>query len=264
MTERSTGEVSKYYRYLSVTKVNRLIRGESPLSAGGFSLLGIGGNLTLSGTSLRQRLDAVLKELHGNNLLGNLSTKNSIFIAGTGLFVEYLMSDVVIWIAKLERTILLLGGSSRNLNFDNFGKNEVSGIVPGSNRTAILNAVTTLWRTAKNASTGEPIADPCQIKFWDSWGSIDGRTVRSEAHDDIPYPVEAIVPKSIANYMGEARAIYDLCPDYFIDNLEYAAVVYKDYTFPEDVPATTACKWSIQAGERLIIGSPLYVAQLTP
>lgn len=256
---------AKYFRYLSATKVNRLICRDSPVSSGGISILGVGGSLSRTSPSLRQRLDSVLEDLRHSGELGNLGSPSSNFIAGKGTFVEYLMKEVVIWIGQSDTTTVLLGGSSRFLNFDNFGKDSLSGVKPGSNRTAILNALTTLWRTAEASDVKAKITDPRAIEFWDTfYGSIDGRQVTTQSHDDIPYPLEAIVPKSVAEYLREARAAYSLCPDYLIDELEYAAIVYTDYTFREDDERARSCETPIRSGDRIVIGSPLYVAQLAP
>ena len=179
---------TKYFRYLSATKVNRLVKRDFPVSGGGFSVLGTGANLNARPPTLRERLDQALSILRKEDALCDMDSPGSTFIAGCERFVEYLMRDVVIWIAKVETTILLLGGSSRFLNFDNFGGEELSGVVPGSNRSAILNALTTLWRTAKSQTSGKIISDPRQIEFHESlYGSINGTQVVTNAHDEIPY-----------------------------------------------------------------------------
>lgn len=267
MQLRHRHEATTFFRYLSATKVNRLLKGDFPVSAGGFSVFGTGASLTIKSSSLRARLERVMSALRNDQSLGDLSKLGSNFIAGRDRFVEYLMREVVIWIARTNNTILLLGGSSRFLNFDNFNGHELPGVMPGSNRTAILNALTTLWRTARSQDSGSIITDPRTIEFSETFhGSINGSQVVTEAHDEIPYPVEAVVPRSISDYMREARSAYDLCPDYLVDNLEYAAVIYTDYVFPDDESPerARACETPIREGDRIVIGSPLYIAQTGP
>jgi hypothetical protein len=256
----------KFFRYLSASKVNRLARGDEFAAGGSPSILGIGGGIIRSPKSLIERLESVLDDLQHKKLLGSLDSRGCNFIFGQGRFVEYAMKQVVIWIAHSGSTILLIGGSTRFLNFDNFGKTEMPGVVPGTNRTAILNALTTLWRTAFPVNAANRQAGPRDIEFYDTlYGVIDGSQVRTTSHDEIPYAVESLIPRSLRAYMREARATYELCPDCLVDNLEYAAVVYTDHMFSKgEARAVRACERPIMAGDRLVIASPLYVAQLRP
>jgi len=172
------------------------------------------------------------------------------------------MKDVAIWVAVEGRDVILLGGSSRYLNFDNVEREQYNAVLPGSNRSGILNALTTLWRVARYED-GAPVDDPSRIEITESYhGALgDGFQVITKVVDEIPYR-EDIVRSHIAEYYFDALRSYIFGGDLLVDNIEFAALVFTDYNFPDDIPGPN--KLIARKGDRFLIGSPIYVAQTAP
>jgi len=259
-------QAMKLYRYVSQSKLRMLERDYFPIDEGGISVFGVGITLSSNEDSpLTNRLEKLRRQLERQNLLRFIdSDQSSNFMQGSGTFVEYLMKDVVIWIMVSKSFVLLLGGSSRYLNFDNFSKENLPGVVPGSNRTAILNALTTLWRSVPHISNQElNKEDPWDIAWKDAmYGSVNGRQLVTENHDNSPYNFDIIECRSIQNYYEAAVVAYSYSPDYLIDNLEHMSIVYTDYRFQQN--SRTPRGVEIRQGTRFIIGSPIYIAQVSP
>jgi hypothetical protein len=255
----------KLYRYISPTKVARLESKQNSLSAFGMSGLGFGLNFARqSQPPLTDRLNRVLKQLRKHKLINTIDVENSNFIEGTALFAEFFMKGVAIWISCTSHTVLLLGGSGTYLNFENFNKPELKHVLPGSNRTAYLNACTTLWRAFLEEGKPDVSKDPTWIDSLDSFhGALgDGREVKTTSYDEIPYPPELLTEHPLAHYYEMARSSYSFCQDWLIDDLEYAAIIHTDYTFPANV--TWDERVQIHKGDRFVLGSPIYMAQNTP
>jgi hypothetical protein len=251
------------YRYISTPKLQRLAGSKRVLSSATISVAGIGGGISGYRTeSLDQQLQETVKRLRKTGSIGTTdTTERKNFLEGRDRFCEYLMNDVVIWITRLADPpgVLLLGGSSIHLDRNNFEKEPLAGPTPGSNRSTYLNALTSLWRSALVDGRDDLTVDPYEIAEKEANAAVFENPVRvqGQVFDEIPY--NHISTTSIYRYYADALSSYSWGSDLFIDDLAYVAIIHSYYIFEEARPV-----FHIETGDRFILGSPLYMAQMQP
>jgi len=229
----------KYFRYVSASKVRMLYEQVPPPEGASES------------SGLVARLRTVLHSLAQQNLVREFGGEKAPFVSGSLPFVECFMKGVVLWIATTNDWVLLLGGSGRYLNFDRFTREEIPHLIPGSNPTGIVNALTTLWRVLR--SDDGTICDDLDPEWIATTESLHSGDAKCDVTDDIVYQNTAVpFPKWIYNNAKRASYYYS---HNSIELLEFTAKVFIDVVL--DGP------WNKvdYTGKRLVVGSPIYVAE---
>lgn len=252
-------EAKPPFRYISESKISMLEKRNASFKNASASMFGTGIGIGIDhAPSISSRLNAVLSILKKDRMVSDLSGEGN-FLKVTGKFVETSLMGVALWVAIREDTVLLLGGSTRYLEFHGGHQTEQA---TGSNRSEILRALTTLWRARigqKNnliLDTQFPIESFDQCELW-------GGKALSRVCDDIPYPKATIdLPLNIQQYFEYTTRVYYLFDDAFVDNLNCVAIVFTDYRFPTNFKSNLFR--SDFRGKRFVIGSPIYVPQVLP
>lgn len=252
---RDAGNSTPPYRYISESKISTLEDDTSSITQVAAAVLGTGFGFTVDRTRpIAARLNSVLDRLRKADLISAAGEKGKNYIEGAFRFAETSMMGVAIWVAVEGQTTLLLGGSTRYLQFHAGHQTEQA---PGSNRSEILRGLTTLWRRGIDVN-GQPIVSTQPVIEFDM-AELWGAAASCKVCDNIAHSKETVeMPYNVRSYYRLATDVYSLFDDAFVDNLKFVAVVFTDYEFPPDF-YDIECR-----GKRFIVGSPLYVSQAAP
>ena len=225
----------------------------------------LGSSVKLSGSSqiaLTDRLNKVLKKLKKENLIQPISVRHSNFIEGRGWFGEYLIKGVALWICcdRDQKVFIVLGGSAAYVDLSNFEATELE-VRSGSNITTYLNAFSTLFRIPYKEGRLMYNESPEHINIFETiHGALgDGKYLKTEAFDGVPYSSEVLTSHVMLNYFKILKAKCMLSASSIIREMEYAAIVHADYVYD-----SINKDGYLENGDRFVLGSPIYIAQCSP
>jgi len=255
-------------RYVSLSKLERLESDVTTSRTASFSIFGTGASFSTTRTQgIQSRVDRVENALRRQKLLGTLSSPGRFqFLICELPADEFVAQGVAVWVSSLEHGYVVSGGSATYLdrNIDVFTSR---GVIPGSNPSGYYAGLAAIYRQALNL-TGERLSIPRLVM--ESWpANAEGGSYLAEADPDHPAnsPIWRIDPRDeviakdldLAQIFNEAEFIHLHAGDPWRGKVRQLLLVHTDHTFE-----TPHRNLDIPTGARLVVGSPLYVEQLTP
>ena len=262
------GQKLRLMRYISIPKLERLEGDLTDLGSTSLSAFGFGFSFSTNKSSgILSRVERVEKKLRRQNLLGDLDNPGSFqFILAEVPADEFVAQGVAVWIGELKNGYIVAGGSATYLdrNIDVFRS---KGLSTGSNPSAYYAGLAALYRQALDSAGGKLRIPSRSLESWPATDE-DG-SYHAEKDPERPVgsgiwriePMDDVVVGDLYFWeiFKEAAFVHRWTGDPWRGAVRMLLLVHTDHTFDSETPDRYASQ-----GDRLIIGSPLYVEQITP